>query len=166
MGYNYLMAEKIQFPLVVRQNFLLILFKMFQAVAALVGILLILTLGLSLVSTGAATSLGIIGLVVVLVLSLGIVATALLWWRNDYYEIYRDRIVHYQGVFWKRMRDLRFPTLDEIKLTQSFWGTKLNFGSINITSTETGEEISLKNIPNPKYYEKIIRYTMPDAERV
>lgn len=88
------------------------------------------------------------------------------FWRNNTYIIGKDQIIHQWGVFWRKRLILRFPTLDKIVVKKGFWGKLLGFGTLIIFSTETNENIELKNIPNPRKKSKLIQDTFPGPERV
>jgi uncharacterized membrane protein YdbT with pleckstrin-like domain len=87
------------------------------------------------------------------------------WWKQNIYRFDDKKVTHTQGVFWRKRRTVRFPTLDVFKMKQSFLGRIFNYGSIVLRSTETEKEITLQHIPDPQKYVEIIRQLMPKAEQ-
>ncbi|MBD3250072.1 MAG: PH domain-containing protein [Candidatus Pacebacteria bacterium] len=84
---------------------------------------------------------------------------------NNYYLLAEDRVVHYQGVLYQWRRNLRYPTLDQLSLQQSFLGKLFGYGTLNLESTETNKEMKLYAIDNPQYYLEVAKQHMPEAER-
>lgn len=156
----------LQFPLVVRSTIVVVILRILMIAVALLAIYLLPLAGfVALGIAGVATFWGIAGLIIILILFVGFTLFSLVLWRNNRYEIYRNRIVHREGVFWKREHNLRFPSLDQIHVNQPFLGTIFHYGDVFVMSAETEETLTLKDIPRPKYYENIIQFSLPDAER-
>lgn len=87
------------------------------------------------------------------------------WWLKNRYTIDWNKIIHNFGVFWTRQKVLRFPSLDKMRLKQSFLGKIFNYGTIMFLSSETNEKMTLEKIPNPRYYLNLLRQTMPGPEQ-
>lgn len=154
------MAKK-QSPLILRQTFLLPLFKIVVIDAAFLRLLFFLVspdLNRQIPSWNSSWILIIILLVIAVTIFL------YLSWFNHRYLIGDDQVIKERGVFWRKRLTLRFPSLDKITVKQGFWGKMLGFGTLTILSSETNEKIKLKNINNPLYYSRHIQSSFPGPE--
>lgn len=154
-------------PLKIRQTFYL-----FLGQALVVGgislrlIVFIFQLEPGSLFAGFSVSLGFKFGASVLILIFAILTAVYLyfWWKNNYYLVDQERVTHQSGVFWIRRNTLRFPSLDELRLTQSLLGKIFNFGTILLHSSETEEKIKLNKIPQPHHYLKRFKQILPGAE--
>lgn len=53
-----------------------------------------------------------------------------LQWLNNVIVIYKDRIVHRRGVFFKDTKIIKFVDVREVRFKQTLFGKMLNYGSI------------------------------------
>lgn len=86
-------------------------------------------------------------------------------WTNNQYQINTEKITHIYGIFWHRHQVYRFLSLDSFSIRQGLVGQILNYGTIYLKSSETGQSVFLKNIPQPHYYLTIIKKALPEAEQ-
>jgi uncharacterized membrane protein YdbT with pleckstrin-like domain len=106
-------------------------------IVAAVIVLLAPTLGLS-----------VIGLVL-LVLPLGRIIMVVLDWVNEEYIVTNRRIIQTEGVFNKRVADSSLEKVNDVVMSQSFWGRIWGYGEIEImTASEIGVN-KLHQVANP-----------------
>ncbi len=80
----------------------------------------------------------IYGLILVLVPLIGIFNDVLVW-RNKAYIVTTHRVIQTSGVFSKDVVDSSLEKVNDVKLSQSFWGRLFGFGDIEIlTASELG----------------------------
>jgi membrane protein YdbS with pleckstrin-like domain len=80
----------------------------------------------------------IYGLILILVPLIGILNDVLVW-RNKAYIVTTHRVIQTSGVFSKDVVDSSLEKVNDVKLSQSFWGRLFGFGDIEIlTASELG----------------------------
>ncbi|HEX9636820.1 MAG TPA: PH domain-containing protein [Acidobacteriota bacterium] len=89
-----------------------------------------------------------------LILGLGLALPAYLRWHCELYVVTDRRVLQAEGVLSKRVLDSNLAKVNDVLLTQSFWGRLLNYGSIEIlTASEAGVN-RLDWIPRPLKFKR------------
>jgi uncharacterized membrane protein YdbT with pleckstrin-like domain len=89
-----------------------------------------------------------LGMVLVLVPLVGMVRDFLLWYNRQYIVTNR-RVIQTAGVFSKDVVDSSLEKVNDVKLSQSFWGRLFDYGDIEIlTASEVGANV-FRNIGEP-----------------
>ncbi len=92
--------------------------------------------------------LAIYGLILVLVPLVGIFNDVIVW-RNKAYIVTNRRVIQIAGVFNKDVVDSSLEKVNDVKMSQSFWGRMFGFGDIEIlTASELGVNL-FHEIANP-----------------
>lgn len=92
--------------------------------------------------------LAIYGLILVLVPLVGILNDVIVW-QNKAYIVTTHRVIQTSGVFSKDVVDSSLEKVNDVKLSQSFWGRLFGFGDIEIlTASELGVNL-FHEIANP-----------------
>ena len=82
-----------------------------------------------------------LGLILVLVPLIGMVRDFLIWYNRQYIVTNR-RVIQTAGVFSKDVVDSSLEKVNDVKLSQSFWGRLFDFGDIEIlTASEVGANV-------------------------
>ena len=82
-----------------------------------------------------------LGFVLVLVPLVGMVRDVLLWYNRQYIVTNR-RVIQTAGVLSKDVVDSSLEKVNDVKLSQSFWGRLLDYGDIEIlTASEVGANV-------------------------
>ena len=88
------------------------------------------------------------GFILVLVPLIGMVRDILIW-RNRQYIVTNRRVMQTAGVFSKKVVDSSLEKVNDIKLSQSFFGRLFDYGDIEIlTASELGVDL-LERIADP-----------------
>jgi uncharacterized membrane protein YdbT with pleckstrin-like domain len=123
-------SERIQ--LSTRQHW----FVLFSAILAEVTITLLLIAAFSVASV--YFPLAAIGFVLVL-LPLGSMTRDILIWSNHQYLVTNRRVIQISGIFNKNVVDSSLEKVNDVKMTQSFFGRMFDYGDIEIlTASEIG----------------------------
>ena len=70
-------------------------------------------------------------------------------WRNRQYIVTTRRVIQSAGILNKSITDSSLEKVNDVKLSQSFWGRIFNFGNVEIlTASELGVNL-FKNISKP-----------------
>ncbi|HSL46031.1 MAG TPA: PH domain-containing protein [Anaerolineales bacterium] len=89
-----------------------------------------------------------LGLFLVLVPLVGMVRDVLLWYNRQYIVTNR-RVIQTSGVFSKDVVDSSLEKVNDVKLSQSFWGRLFDYGDIEIlTASEVGANV-FRSIGSP-----------------
>ncbi len=89
-----------------------------------------------------------LGLVLMLVPLVGMVRDVLLWYNRQYIVTNR-RVIQTSGVFSKDVVDSSLEKVNDVKLSQSFWGRLFDYGDIEIlTASEVGANV-FRSIGDP-----------------
>jgi uncharacterized membrane protein YdbT with pleckstrin-like domain len=92
--------------------------------------------------------LAIYGLILVLVPLAGIFNDVIVW-QNKAYVVTNRRVIQIEGVFNKNVVDSSLEKVNDVKMSQSFWGRMFGFGDIEIlTASELGVNL-FHEIANP-----------------
>ena len=82
-----------------------------------------------------------LGFFLVLVPLVGMVRDVLLWY-NRQYVVTNRRVIQTAGVFSKDVVDSSLEKVNDVKMSQSFWGRLLDYGDIEIlTASEVGANV-------------------------
>jgi membrane protein YdbS with pleckstrin-like domain len=101
-------------------------------------LLLIVLIIVGVVVAYTFNPVAIYGVVLVLVPLVGILNDVLVW-RNKAYIVTTHRVIQTSGVFSKNVVDSSLEKVNDVKLSQSFWGRLFGFGDIEIlTASELG----------------------------
>ena len=89
-----------------------------------------------------------LGFVLALVPLVGMVRDVLLWYNRQYIVTNR-RVIQTSGVFSKDVVDSSLEKVNDVKLSQSFWGRMFDYGDIEIlTASEVGANV-FRSIGDP-----------------
>jgi uncharacterized membrane protein YdbT with pleckstrin-like domain len=92
--------------------------------------------------------MAIYGLILILVPFIGML-NDILAWQNKAYIVTNHRVIQTSGVFSKNVVDSSLEKVNDVKLSQSFWGRVFDFGDIEIlTASEIGVNL-FHQIANP-----------------
>ena len=92
--------------------------------------------------------LAVVGFVLVLVPFIGMLRDIAIWRTRDYI-ITNRRVIQIHGVFDKEIVDSSLEKVNDVKMSQSFWGRMFGFGDIEIlTASELGVNL-FHEIANP-----------------
>jgi len=137
-----LMGENERILLVTRQHW----FTLFSNI--LLEIILIIVL---LAAVGTATvfyPIAALGFILVLVPLAGMIRDILIW-SNREYIVTNRRVIQISGVLSKDVVDSSLEKVNDVKISQSFWGRFFNYGDIEIlTASELGVNL-FKSISDP-----------------
>lgn len=135
MPKNYiqgLMGQNEKIVLVARQHW----FVLFSNI--LLEIILTLVLIAGVIAATAFYPLAAIGFVIVLVPLGGMARDILVWYNRDYIVTNR-RVIQISGVLNKNVVDSSIEKVNDVKMSQSFFGRLFDFGDIEIlTASELG----------------------------
>ncbi|MBI5297846.1 MAG: PH domain-containing protein [Chloroflexi bacterium] len=121
-------------------------FVLFSAIVAEITITLLLIAIFSVAS--AYFPLAAIGFVLVL-LPLGSMTRDILVWSNHQYLVTNRRVIQISGIFNKNVVDSSLEKVNDVKMTQSFFGRMFDYGDIEIlTASEIGVNL-FKRIGDP-----------------
>ena len=85
--------------------------------------------------------IAIYGLILVLVPVIGLIRDVLVW-RNNAYIVTNRRVMRISGVLGKNVVDSSLEKVNDVKLTQSFFGRMFGYGDIQIlTASELGADL-------------------------
>jgi len=86
---------------------------------------------------------------VLMLIPLGSMARDILVWSNHQYLVTNRRVIQVSGIFNKNVVDSSLEKVNDVKMTQSFFGRMFDYGDIEIlTASETGVN-QFKRIGNP-----------------
>ena len=132
--------EKILFE--THQHWLILLGKIF------LEILLIAVILVAVFVAYPFYPMAIFGLILILVPFIGMMSDILAW-QNKAYIVTNHRVIQTSGVFSKDVVDSSLEKVNDVKLSQSFWGRVFDFGDIEIlTASEIGVNL-FHQIANP-----------------
>ena len=137
-----LLGENERILLVTRQHW----FVLFSNI--LLEILLIVLLIVGVSAAAVVNPQAGFGFVLVLVPLIGMLRDILIW-RNREYIVTNRRVVQISGVFSKDVVDSSLEKVNDVKMSQSFFGRMFGFGDIEIlTASELGVNL-FHEIANP-----------------
>jgi uncharacterized membrane protein YdbT with pleckstrin-like domain len=135
MGYNdSLMGQNERIEYQTRQHWIHLV------PTVVIDVILISVIGIlsglaSIPTAGLGGFLGVLAL-----LPLGHFAKVFLDWYNEVYIVTNRRVIQIEGVINKHVIDSSLEKVNDVVLTQSFWGRMLNYGDVEIL---TGSEIGV-----------------------
>ena len=145
MANNYvrdLMGENERILLVTRQHSFVLLSTIFVEIV-LIGLLIV---GITLLT--AIYPIAFYGYVLVLVPLIGMIRDILIW-SNRQYIVTNRRVIQVSGVLSKSVVDSSLEKVNDVKMSQSFFGRLFNYGDIEIlTASELGVNL-FKRIGDP-----------------
>ncbi len=137
-----LMGENERILLATRQHWFILLSNILLEIILIV--VLLAAVGTAIVFYPIAA----IGFILVLVPLAGMMRDILIW-SNRQYIVTNRRVIQISGVFRKDVVDSSLEKVNDVKMSQSFWGRLFNFGDIEIlTASELGVNL-FKSISDP-----------------
>jgi uncharacterized membrane protein YdbT with pleckstrin-like domain len=135
MATNYLeglLGEKEEILLETHQHWFVLFGKIFVEL-----LLIVLLIGGSL-ALSAFYPVALYGLILILVPFVGLLTDVMVW-RNKAYIVTNRRVIQISGVFSKDVVDSSLEKVNDVKMSQSFFGRIFDFGDIEIlTASELG----------------------------
>ena len=135
MATNYLeglLGEHEQIVLETHQHWFVLFNKIFLELVLIAIIVAAVVIGM------AFSQLAVYGLILVLVPIIGLVRDVMIW-QNNAFIVTNRRVIQISGVFSKEVVDSSLEKVNDVKLSQSFFGRMFNFGDIEIlTASELG----------------------------
>ncbi len=135
MATNYLdnlLADNEQILLKTHQHWFVLFGRIFLEI-----VLIAVIIGGSLIAS-AFQPLAIYGLILILIPVIGILNDILVW-RNKAYIVSNRRVIQISGVFNKDVIDSSLEKVNDVKMSQSFFGRMFDYGDIEIlTASELG----------------------------
>ncbi len=135
MATNYLdnlLADNEQILLKTHQHWFVLFGRIFLEI-----VLIAVIIGGSLIAS-AFQPLAIYGLILILLPVIGILNDILVW-RNKAYIVSNRRVIQISGVFNKDVIDSSLEKVNDVKMSQSFFGRMFDYGDIEIlTASELG----------------------------
>jgi uncharacterized membrane protein YdbT with pleckstrin-like domain len=145
MAKNYLeglLGESEQILLETHQHWFVLFGKIFLEI-----LLIAVLVGASLVASAFYPS-AIYGLILIVVPVIGLLNDVMVW-RNKAYIVTNRRVIQISGVFNKDVVDSSLEKVNDVKMSQSFFGRMFGFGDIEIlTASELGVNL-FHEIANP-----------------
>ena len=145
MAKNYvqsMLGENEHIILVTRQHW----FVLFSAIVAEITITLLLIAAVSVATF--FFPLAAFGFVLVIVPLISMLRDILIW-SNHEYLVTNRRVIQISGIFNKNVVDSSLEKVNDVKMTQSFWGRLFDYGDVEIlTASEIGVNL-FKRIGDP-----------------
>jgi len=145
MAKNYvqsMLGENERIVLVTRQHW----FVLFSAILAEITITLLLIAAVSVATF--FFPLTAFGFVLVIVPLISMLRDILIW-SNHEYLVTNRRVIQISGIFNKNVVDSSLEKVNDVKMTQSFWGRLFDYGDVEIlTASEIGVNL-FKRIGDP-----------------
>lgn len=89
---------------------------------------------------------------IILIIPIGGMIRDILVWSNRQYIVTNRRVIQISGVINKNVIDSSLEKVNDVKMTQSFWGRLFNFGDVEIlTASEMGVNV-FKRIGDPVHF--------------
>jgi uncharacterized membrane protein YdbT with pleckstrin-like domain len=121
-------------------------FVLFSSIVAEIVVALIVLVAISALTV--ANPLAAFGFLLILV-PLAIMAWDILNWNNRQYIVTNRRVIQITGVFNKDVVDSSLEKVNDVKMTQSFFGRLFDYGDVEIlTASEAGDNL-FKRIGDP-----------------
>ena len=147
MAKNYvqsMLGENERILLVTRQHW----FVLFSAILAEVVVTLIVIAAITALTVISLNPLAAFGFLLVLI-PLAIMLRDILVWYNREYIVTNRRVIQIFGVFNKSVTDSSLEKVNDVKMTQSFFGRLFDYGDVEIlTASEIGVNL-FKRIGDP-----------------
>lgn len=146
MATNYLeglLGENEKVLLETHQHWFVLFNKIFLEI-----ILIVIIIVGSLVAASSWNSIAIAGLALVLVPIAGMLKDIIVW-RNNAYLVTSRRVIQISGVLGKDVVDSSLEKVNDVKMSQSFFGRMFDYGDVEIlTASELGVNM-FHQIANP-----------------
>jgi hypothetical protein len=147
MAKNYIqkmLGENERILLITRQHW----FVLFSAILAEVVVTLIVIAAISALTVISLNPLAALGFLLVLIPA-AIMLRDILVWYNREYVVTNRRVIQIFGVFNKSVVDSSLEKVNDVKMSQSFFGRLFDYGDIEIlTGSELGANL-FKRIGDP-----------------
>jgi len=132
-----LMGDNEKMLLVTRQHWF-VLFRTIVAEVLIILILVAVSIAVSVAYPPAALLAPVIGLLLVLIPAIGMVRDILIWYNRQYIVTNR-RVIQISGVINKNVVDSSLEKVNDVKMSQSFFGRLFDYGNVEIlTASELG----------------------------
>jgi uncharacterized membrane protein YdbT with pleckstrin-like domain len=145
MAKNYIqsmLGENERIVLVTRQHG----FVLFSSIIAEIVVALIVLAAITAMTV--ANPLAAFGFLLILV-PLAIMTWDILTWSNHQYVVTNRRVIQISGIFNKDVVDSSLEKVNDVKMTQTFFGRLFDYGDVEIlTASETGDNL-FKRIGDP-----------------
>src|SRR6266487_93770 len=145
MAKNYLenlLGENERVVLETHQHWFVLFNKIFLEIILIAIIVTAVIIGM------AFSQLATYGLILVLVPLIGLVRDVMIW-QNNAFIVTNRRVIQLSGVFSKNVVDSSLEKVNDVKMSQSFFGRMFDFGDIEIlTASELGVNL-FHEIANP-----------------
>ena len=123
-------------------------FILFSSIALEILLIILLIGGLIAAAVMTASPLVAVGFVLVLVPLIGMVRDTMIWYNRQYIVTNR-RVIQISGVFSKDVVDSSLEKVNDVKMSQSFFGRLFDYGDVEIlTASEIGVNL-FKRIGEP-----------------
>ena len=146
MTKNYIqnmLGENERILLVTRQHW----FVLFSSIFAEIVVTLIVIAGISAL-TAMVNPLAGFGFLLLLI-PLAIMLRDILAWNNHQYIVTNRRVIQSSGIFNKDVVDSSLEKVNDVKMTQTFFGRLFDYGDVEIlTASEAGDNL-FKRIGDP-----------------
>ena len=137
-----MLGENERIILVTRQHG----FVLFSSIVAEIVVALIVLVAISALTV--ANPVAAFGFLLILV-PLAIMTRDILAWTNRQYIVTNRRVIQISGIFNKDVFDSSLEKVNDVKMTQSFFGRLFDYGDVEImTASETGDNL-FKRIGDP-----------------
>ncbi len=138
-----MLGENERILLVTRQHG----FVLFSSIIAEIVVTLIVIVTISAL-TAMVNPLAGFGFLLLLI-PLAIMLRDILVWSNQQYIVTNRRVIQVSGIFSKDVVDSSLEKVNDVKMTQSFFGRMFDYGDVEIlTASETGDNL-FKRIGDP-----------------
>lgn len=138
-----MLGENERILLVTRQHG----FVLISSILAEIVVTLIVIVAIAVLTT-LVNPLAGFGFLLLLV-PLAIMLRNILVWNNHQYIVTNRRVIQVSGIFTKNVVDSSLEKVNDVKMTQSFFGRLFDYGDIEIlTASETGDNM-FKRIGDP-----------------
>ena len=132
-----LLGDNEKMLLVTRQHWF-VFFRMIMAEILIILILVAAAIAVAVLYPPAVLLAPIIGLLLVLIPAVGMVRDVLLWYNRQYIVTNR-RVIQISGVINKNVVDSSLEKVNDVKMSQSFFGRLFDYGNVEIlTASELG----------------------------
>jgi hypothetical protein len=157
--YN-LLGQNENVILVARQHWLVLLAEIASELLLAMGI----STFIAILTVTLLNPLILFGLFILIAPALSLTRDVLIW-RNREYVITNRRVIQLSGVLNKSVSDSSLEKVNDVKLSQSFWGRMLDYGDIEIlTASELGVNF-MRRISQPIRYKTAMVDAKEQLER-
>jgi membrane protein YdbS with pleckstrin-like domain len=137
-----MLGENERILLITRQHW----FVLFSAILFEIIVTLVVIIGISLATIAFHLAAFAFALVIIPLLSM---LHDVLVWKNHEYIVTNRRVIQFSGIFNKSVVDSSLEKVNDVKMTQSFFGRIFDYGNVEIlTASELGVNL-FKRIGDP-----------------